>query len=208
MTKLILVRHCQAQGNLERFFQGKIDSDITPKGREQIALTAEMLAAEPIDVFYTSDKQRARKSTDGINLYHNVPVITDLRLTEIDAGLWEGRYLTDIEKEFPEQWDNWKNHPEVFHAPEGESMAQVYDRVSAALTDILNENKGKTVCIVSHGCAMKCMMCFLHGYKVDDIAKIPLGTNMSVNVIRYDDDMKPEFLMEGYSGHLDTGDGK
>ena len=182
MTKLILVRHCQAQGNLERFFQGKIDSDITPKGREQIAKTAEMLAAEPIDVFYTSDKKRARKSTDGINLYHNVPVVTDNRLTEIDAGLWEGRYLTDIEKEFPEQWDNWKNHPDVFHAPEGESMAQ---------------------CIVSHGCAMKCMMCFLHGYKVDDIAKIPLGTNMSVNVVRYDDDMKPEFLMEGYSGHLD-----
>ena len=163
MTKLILVRHCQAQGNLERFFQGKIDSDITPKGREQIAKTAEMLAAEPIDVFYTSDKKRARKSTDGINLYHNVPVVTDNRLTEIDAGLWEGRYLTDI----------------------------------------LSENKGKTVCIVSHGCAMKCMMCFLHGYKVDDIAKIPLGTNMSVNVVRYDDDMKPEFLMEGYSGHLD-----
>ncbi len=202
MTKLILVRHCQAQGNLERYFQGKIDSDITAKGREQIGRTAEMLSMEPIDVFYTSSKQRARKSTDGINIYHNVPVITDDRLTEIDAGEWEGTYLTDIEKKYPEQYDNWKNHPAVFHAPGGESMAQVYERVSKALDDIISENKGKTICIVSHGCAIKCMMCYLHGWAVDGISEVPLGTNMSVNVILYDDDMKPDFLMENYSDHL------
>ncbi len=198
MTKLILVRHCQAQGNLERFFQGKIDSDITPKGREQIAKTAEMLAAEPIDVFYTSDKKRARKSTDGINLYHNVPVVTDNRLTEIDAGLWEGRqlYFFFLAKT-------------VLHIVLARMLAGIFISgigvafIVYVLENAESENKGKTVCIVSHGCAMKCMMCFLHGYKVDDIAKIPLGTNMSVNVVRYDDDMKPEFLMEGYSGHLD-----
>ena len=86
MTKLILLRHCQAEGNLKRFFQGKIDSDITSQGRAQIGVTAELLAAEPIDVFYTSSLTRAQKSTDGINVYHEMPVITDDRLAEIDAG--------------------------------------------------------------------------------------------------------------------------
>ena len=80
MTKLIIVRHCQAQGNLERFFQGNIDTDITPKGREQIDKTARMLSAEPIDIFYTSYKKRAIKTMEGINLYHNVPVVNDERL--------------------------------------------------------------------------------------------------------------------------------
>ena len=182
MTKLIIVRHCQAQGNLERFFQGNIDTDITPKGREQIDKTARMLSAEPIDVFYTSYKKRAIKTTDGINLYHNVPVINDERLTEIDAGKWEGMHLTEIAEVFPEEFDNWNNHPERFHAPDGESMAQVYDRVSSALRDIVRDNDGKTVCIVSHGWAIKCIMCYLHGYKVDDIGLIKLGTNTSVNI--------------------------
>ena len=109
MTKLIIVRHCQAQGNLERFFQGRIDSDITSKGRAQIGAVTELLAAEPIDVFYTSSLKRARQTADGINVYHNMPVITDDRLAEINAGKWEGRYLTDIEKEFPEQYSNWCN---------------------------------------------------------------------------------------------------
>ncbi len=202
MVKLILVRHCQAQGNLERYFQGKIDSDITQKGREQIGITAEVLSAEPIDVFYTSAKQRARKSTDGINFYHDMPVVTDERLTEIDAGKWEGRYLTDIEKEFPKEYDDWKNNPAVFHAPGGESMSQVYYRVSAALKDIIAANQGKTVCIVSHGCAIKCMMCFLHGWPVDRIAEIALGSNMAINVVKVHDNLTFEIVMENYTDHL------
>ena len=202
MTKLIIVRHCQAEGNLQRFFQGRIDSDITQKGRAQIGATAELLAAEPIDVFYTSSLQRAQKITDGINVYHNVPVITDDRLIEIDAGKWEGRFLTDIEKEFPEEYSDWNNAPAVFHAPGGESMAQVYDRVSAAIDDIVKNNDGKTVCIVSHGCAIKCMMCYLHGWKVGNIAEVPLGTNMSVNVVRAETGKPFELVMENYTDHL------
>ncbi len=202
MVKLILVRHCQAEGNLKRFFQGRIDSDITPKGQAQIGVTAEMLAAEPIDVFYTSSLIRAQKSTSGINVYHEAPVVTDDRLAEIDAGLWEGRFLTDIEKEFPEQFNNWRKFPDRFAAPEGESMAQVYERVSKALEDIIRDNDGKTVCIVSHGCAIKNMMCFLHGWSIDKIGDVPLGTNMSVNVVMADKTGKKEILIENYTDHL------
>ena len=57
---MILVRHCQAQGNLERFFQGTIDTDITPLGREQINKVALLLKDEPIDVIISSSKKRAR----------------------------------------------------------------------------------------------------------------------------------------------------
>ena len=50
MTKMIIVRHCQAEGNLKRFFQGTIDSDITPEDADQIAQAHELLRSEPIDV--------------------------------------------------------------------------------------------------------------------------------------------------------------
>ncbi len=202
MTKLIIVRHCQAAGNLERFFQGKIDSDITPLGQKQIAATSEFLKDEKIDVIYTSTKKRARLSADGINKYHNLPVIIDERLCEIDAGKWEGVYLTDIERLYPEQFYNWRNVPSEFQAPDGESMTDVYNRVSAALNDIIRDNIGKTVCIVSHACAIKNMVCYLHGKSVDDVGNYPIGTNMSVNIVKTDENMKTEFLLENYSGHL------
>ena len=169
MTKLIIVRHCQALGNLERFFQGKIDSDITTLGREQIEATAEFLKDEKIDVIYTSTKKRAKLSAEGINKYHGRNIIIDGRLCEIDAGKWEGIHLVDIEKLYPGQFYNWRNDPAKFQAPDGESMADVYNRVRSALDDIVKVNIGKAVCIVSHGCAIKNMVCYLHGKSVEDI---------------------------------------
>lgn len=205
MTRMILVRHCQAEGNLKRFFQGRIDTDITPLGAKQTAQTAELLSNEPIDVIYSSPKLRAMKTAQGINIYHEVGIITDDRLVEINAGEWEGVLLTDIERLYPEQYGNWKNEPSVFHAPGGESMKEVYDRVRQALIDIADKNRGKTVCVVSHGCAIMNMMCFLHRLGVEDIKQITLGPNASVNVAVFDDELVPEVIIDGYAEHLQEG---
>ena len=205
MTKMILVRHCQAEGNLKRYFQGRIDTDITPQGAKQAAQTAELLSTEPIDAIYSSPKLRAMKTAQAINIFHEMEIITDDRLVEINAGKWEGVLLTDIERLYPEQWDNWKNAPSVFCAPGGESMREVYDRVKPALLDIADKNRVKTVCVVSHGCAIMNMMCFLHGYGVEDIKKITLGPNASVNVIEFDDALVPSVIIDGYAEHLQTG---
>ncbi len=202
MTKLIIVRHCQALGNLERFFQGRIDSDITQTGRAQIGAVAELLSAEPIDIMYTSTLKRARLTAEGINVYHEVPLLIDERLSEINAGSWEGMLITEIEKNYPDEFHNWREEPAVFRAPEGESMSEVYDRMKAAVDDIIKANDGKTVCIVSHGCAIKCLMCYLHGWTVENVGNIPIGTNTSVNVVKADGINPPEIIMETYTDHL------
>ena len=155
-----------------------------------------------IDELFGYDNDRARKTADGINLYHMLDIHIDDELAEIDAGDWEGKYLTDIEQIYPEQYSNWNNAPAVFAAPNGESMAQVYQRVSNALVRIISENKGKTICIVSHGCAIKNMMCFAHGWDIDSIQQVPLGTNTAVNVVTFDDNMKPTVVIENYTDHL------
>ena len=205
MTKIILVRHCQAEGNLKRFFQGKIDSDITELGKKQIAQTAALLSSEPIDVLISSPKKRALLSAQGINIYHELEIKLDDAIVEIDAGAWEGVPLVEVEKLYPEQFQNWNEHPELFCAPGGESMRDVYDRVSKALLRIVEENKGKTVCVVSHGCAIKNMMCFVMGIGFENIKDVPLGSNMSVNVISFDDDLKPTVIVNNYSEHLQEG---
>ncbi len=204
MTKLIIIRHCQAEGNQKRFFQGRIDSDITALGRKQIGQVSETLCAEPIDVFYTTSYIRARKTAEGINVYHECEIRTDDDLAEIDPGDWEGMYLTEIEEKYPQEYDNWKNHPAVFQAPNGESMSDVYERVKKALTRIVNDNPEKTVCIVSHGCAIRNMMCFAHGRSVSGIDTVPLGTNTSINVVKFENDMTPHIIMDNYTDHLGT----
>lgn len=202
MTKLIIVRHCQAEGNLKRFFQGRIDTDITPLGARQIEQTAVYLKDEPFDVIYCSSKKRARKTAEGINIYHNREIVTDDGIVEINAGRWEGVPLSEVEKIYPEQFYNWKNEPSVFHAPDGESMSDVYNRVSAAIMRIVRENREKTICVVSHGCAIMNIMCFLHGLPVDRIKEVRLGPNMSVSAVEFDGEMRPSIIYENYTEHL------
>ncbi len=202
MTKVILVRHCQAEGNLKRFFQGRIDTDVTESGRKQIGQVMELLSTENINEIYCSSLKRARKTAEGINLYHELPIHIDDELIEINAGDWEGEFLTDIEKEYPEQYENWCHNQKNFAAPNGESMVQVYDRVKKALTRIVKENPNKTVCIVSHGCAIKNMMCFAHGWTLENMAQVPLGTNVSVNVLEFDENMNCKIIIENYTDHI------
>ena len=202
MTKVILVRHCQAEGNLKRFFQGRIDTDITENGRKQIGEVMELLCAEPIDEIYCTSLNRAKKTAEGINLYHEVPIHIDDSFIEIDAGDWEGKLLTDIAQEFPEQYENWCNNQKEFVAPNGESMAQVYERVKNGLVNIVKQNPNKTICVVSHGCAIKNMMCFAHGWTLENMDKVPLGTNTAVNIVEFDGNIQPKIILENYTDHL------
>ena len=38
MTRIILVRHCEAAGNLNRRFQGHTDAEVTENGKTQLVL--------------------------------------------------------------------------------------------------------------------------------------------------------------------------
>ncbi len=202
MTKVIFVRHAQAEGNLKRYFQGKIDTEITESGRKQIGQITELLSTENIDEIYCSHLNRAIKTAEGINLYHNLDIHIDSGLTEINAGDWEGKYLDDIAVEFPEQYNNWCNNISDFCAPNGESTAQCYERVKNTLIKIVKDNPNKTICIVSHGFAIRNMMCFSHGLGIEDLNTVPRGTNTAVNIVKFDDNLKPEIILENYTDHI------
>ena len=49
MTSIYLVRHCQAQGNVNRVFQGRIDSEMSEEGRRQLDRLAERFRRIPLD---------------------------------------------------------------------------------------------------------------------------------------------------------------
>ena len=51
-TRLIFVRHAEAEGNLYRIFHGWTDGSITERGHLQAKLVAERLKDTPIDVIF------------------------------------------------------------------------------------------------------------------------------------------------------------
>ena len=60
MTRILLVRHCEAQGNTDSVFQGHTDCEISGNGATQLELLSIRCRNMPIEAIYSSPLKRAR----------------------------------------------------------------------------------------------------------------------------------------------------
>lgn len=181
ITRLYLVRHCQSIGNLQNIFQGQHEYGVSPVGEQQLALLSLRFRNIHLDAIYSSPLQRAAKTAEAINAYHNLPITPLDDLMEIDVGELEGRKLDSVFDGHPALAARWNEAPQDCAFPGGESVAQVYGRAKSALSRILRENAGKTVVVASHGCLLRNMVCALLYGTVDALPQVVLSGNTSVS---------------------------
>lgn len=183
MTKIYLIRHAEAEGNLYRRIQGHWDGRITPRGLMQIDALAERFRAVPLDALYSSDLQRTRMTAGAITRYHALELQTTPRLREICMGAWEGRPWGDVEYEQPEQMHFFNNDPDRWCVPGGEPFAAVQQRMSDVLLELAQRHNGQTIAVVSHGMAIRAYICAVLGVPSTEIPKIPHGDNTAVTLV-------------------------
>jgi broad specificity phosphatase PhoE len=186
MIKLYLVRHCQATGNLLRLFQGSSDTDITEEGKSQLRFLTDRFRDIPVDIICSSDLHRAMLTAAAVNTHHRKAIVPTPLLREIEGGDWEGRDVRTFPDEFPVQSDLWENAPECFRAPNGESMTEVYRRVTTILNKIMSECDGKTVVIVSHGCAIRNLLCYIKYGDIKKLREVEWSKNTGVTSADFD----------------------
>lgn len=186
MTTLYLVRHCEAEGNTARVFQGSIDRDISPNGQKQLDRLAERFRDVPLAAVYSSPLLRAYKTAQAVNRYHGLPIVTDDRLKEINGGVWEGLPWAELPQLYPEDSRRWLQEPWRFHPQDGEAMPDVYARMAEALTAIAAAHDGQTVAVTSHGCAIRNALCWAHGLPVEQLNTISWCDNTAVACLEFD----------------------
>jgi broad specificity phosphatase PhoE len=162
--KLYLVRHGASTGNTPGNLIGHSDHSLTAAGEAQAHCVAARLAPlGPMPIF-CSDLPRARETAEciaevwrGDGRLHGVT--PDARLREIDLGEFEGR-----------SWDDFladtalgaRLEADPFHAalPGGESLAQLQERVLAAVRGIVDgaPQAPPAVCLVSHDGPIRCVI--------------------------------------------------
>ena len=201
-TRVYLIRHAQAEGNIERRFQGHTDADITTTGEKQLEYLKKRCAEYRFDVAYSSPLKRAKKTALAAIGDRELELRIEPRLIEMNIGELENVPYAELTVRFAEDYRLWTNEPYRFAAPGGETMKQVYDRTYAAITDIVRENAGKNILVVSHGCAMRAMLCALKGVGFENIGTIPWCDNTAVYIIDFDDELKPDFVLESDVSHL------
>jgi alpha-ribazole phosphatase len=157
--RLILVRHGETDWNAEKRYQGQADVPLNRTGRRQAAALARRLAGEPIHALYTSDLARAAATAQAIGRPHGLSPRAGPRLREMDFGAWEGLTYAQIQERDAAALDAWMADPLGFAPPEGESLAQLADRVDGFWEALVSRHATGTVVVVAHGGPLRVMIC-------------------------------------------------
>lgn len=196
MTKIYLIRHGEAEGNLYRLWQGHWNGKITPMGYRQIDALAERFKNIQIDALYSSDLCRAVTTAGAITKYHKLELTKTPRLREINCGPWEGVPFGNVEYYYPEQMSYFNSDPDRWRVDGAETFEQCRERIRSVLTDIAREHDGQTVAVVSHGMAIRTILSYFLGVRSEDIRTLPHGDNTSVSLLYFDGE---KFLVEYYN---------
>ena len=142
-TTFLLVRHGEADWNVERRVQGHSDRPLTQTGFAQAQALADQLADEPIDAVYSSDLARAHDTARVIADAHGLRVETLPELRERDFGTWEGLTDDEVFDRFPQaRTGSWGD---------AETREELEARIVNAISRIASRHLDGRVLVVTHG---------------------------------------------------------
>jgi probable phosphoglycerate mutase len=196
MLRLLLVRHGETDWNRQGRFQGQIDVPLNDHGRQQASLAGEFLRDIPIDFAVSSPMLRPRETAELILQHHEQVSLQFMEgLCEISHGDWEGKLEPEIAADpvFAVQLEQWRNQPELVQMPNGENLAQVWERGIAAWEQIVAMAKAETNyptdrpkigLVVAHDAINKVILCHVTGLSAASFWSFKQG-NGAVSVIDY-----------------------
>jgi len=162
MTAIYLIRHGQTEWNREEIFRGRADVPLDDLGRRQAEALGRAFVKQGIEkpLFISSPLKRARETADTAAGFLGVTELkTDKAFIDLSFGEWEGRSVTDVQKEYPVLYRSWLEHPENVIFPGGEQLDEAADRAEEGLYRVANANRGKDVVIVTHRVISKVLLC-------------------------------------------------
>ncbi len=202
MTKIYMVRHCEALGNVMRIFQGTTDLDISELGAKQLEFLKKRFENTNIDRVLSSPLIRTRKTAEAIIGDKDINLEIHNGLIELNGGVVEGRPFQEAFNSIEGLADTWNNHPQDFAPEGGEKMRDAYERIWEVLKNIAKENKGKTIACATHGGVTRCLNCrLLHG-DIKELKNTPWAENTAVSLIEFDDALNPNVIFYNDVSHL------
>lgn len=163
MVTMLLIRHGEAEGNLEHRLIGQMDVSLSPTGRNQSLRLADALGDHRIDRIVSSDLSRAVDTLAPLADRLGLGIETDRRLREVDNGAWGGLLPDQVEERWPDLWERYRGGEDVVR-PQGESWAEVAVRVLKALEDIATTSLDHAVVAVgTHGGPILTTLHLAHG---------------------------------------------
>jgi len=152
--KILFVRHGESVDDIEDRFGGWADFELTEKGKQQVAQSAEKIASldEKFEVVLSSPLKRASQAAEIIanRLGINVEIFAYLKERNLN-GLLTGMVRSEAKEKYPELVKKHEDHEYVLGSEREEDMKE---RVKSAAEMLFKMKHNSFVC-VTHGLFLK-----------------------------------------------------
>lgn len=202
MTRIYIVRHAEAEGNLYRRIHGWYDSQITENGRRQIAALEHRFRDIPVDAAYASDLRRTQITAQAVVRPRALELHIEPDLREIGMGIYEDRTFGDLHFHFPEEQKRFVSCSPDWTPEGGETFAQVAGRVTDAVFRIARAHPNQTVAIFTHGTAIRCFQSALRSKHPFLTPELGHCENTGVTCLEFDEGDRVHILFENDASHL------
>lgn len=202
-VRLVVVRHGQAEANVEQRYLGLRDDPLTDVGLAQAEAVGRALASMPLAAVYSSPLTRALRTAEPVARAHGLTVIHERRLLEMSFGAWEGLTRAELVASGDEaaaHLARWEEDPAAVAPPEGESLAAVRERVLELLAELVAHKPQAPVALVSHVGPIKALLCAVLGLPLSGSRRMFLDP-ATVSVV----DWGPRPMLRLFNDHAHLG---
>lgn len=184
-TRICFVRHGETDWNIEQRLQGHIDLALNARGEAQAVAVGRYFATQRADALYGSDLLRARQTAQPIAQALKLPLLLLPALRERNFGRCEGLTLAQIAVRYPEDAHAIECRDADYAAPGGESRRQHGARVLDCLARLVDDHRGQTIVVVTHGGVLDVIYRRARGLPPDAARDYPIP-NAGINWLTID----------------------
>ena len=166
-TRICLVRHGETEWNAERRIQGQIDIGLNETGLRQAEAAGRWLKMAGIIALYSSDLKRARVTAEMIGESLGLEPILAPELRERRYGIFEGLTYAEAQSRYPESYAAFEGRDPDCNFESGETLHELFARVTRKLLAIAALHPGQNVALVSHGGVLDIINRFVRGNSLE-----------------------------------------
>ena len=166
-TRLCLVRHGETEWNAARRIQGQIDIGLNETGLRQAEGAGRWLKQAGIVALYSSDLKRAWTTALLIGQALGLAPRSVPEMRERRYGVFEGLTYDEAKAKHPDGYAAFEGRNAEYNFENGESLSEMFARVTGKLKEIAAAHPGQNVVVVLHGGVLDIINRFVRGNSLE-----------------------------------------